>query len=604
MEEELILALKTNKIFSSLDEHAINKIAPKFTRVELSHNEVLFYQGDPSDSIYLIINGKLTAALTTSTGETKTVGHIDAGETVGEQGVLTGELRSLTIKTTRECVLYRLTSKDFIEICHQHPSVMFAIIPPMLTRSSSLLSFLTAEKINKHIIIAPAHKDISLERFSEKLQEYIESSPSVTLLSDYHGDFSNHRLSADAIKDHITRTEKTKKKSHKILYLLKSCDTALAKIALKKANVIYITAYSNSTPKIDHTLFDKLNANHSYFKPEPYLILLHTESTVMPRNTAHWLSMAQFAMYHHVRINVVKDYGRLLRFIRGKTTGLVLSGGGTRGWAHLGAIKALREEKIPIDMIGGTSVGAVVAGCYAIHESYEDAYERFYKINQASVNSVSWRSLTWPTISLFNAEKFTNSLIEVFNTIQIEDLWLPYFCVTCNLATNNEETHYRGLVWEKARASSSIPGIIPPVLINNELHLDGGLLNNLPVDIMRSFLGHKARIIAVELNSVTRDTHKYQFPPILTFKQTLLAKLGFSQQVYRFPRFVDTFLRGLFIGSLAKARQNGLAANILVSLDLNKFRLLHSNPKQAERLIQIGYESTIRQIELFKSEED
>ncbi len=604
MHEELINTIKASKIFSSLDEHAVNKIAAKFSEVVFDSNEVIFYQGDPSTSVYLLLNGKLLASLTTSTGETKIVGHIDAGESVGEAGALTGEPRSLTIKTVEPCILYRLLSKDFIEICHQYPSVMFATIPPMVARSSSLLNLLFQEKTNKHIAIVPANRDTSLEKFAEKLQHYIENYPSIIFLSDYHPDFSNKKIDTARIKEKISELEKTRKKSHKILYLLKSCETPLAKVAFKKATNIYLTAYSNSTPKIDSMLFERINVQKNHYKLEPNLLLLHTENTAMPHNTSNWLSLTQFAMYHHLRLQVTKDYLRLLRFIRGKTTGLVLSGGGTRCFAHLGVIKALREEKIPIDMIGGTSAGAIIAGCYAIHESFEDACERFFKVTQASNRSVSWRSLTWPIISLFNAEKFTNSLIDVFDTIQIEDLWIPYFCISCNLATNNEETHCRGLLWEKTRASSSVPGLIPPVLINHELHMDGGLLNNLPVDIMRTFLGNKARIIGVDLNSFTHDLHKYQFPPILTFKQALLAKLGFTNQVYRFPRFVDTFLRSLFIGSLAKSRQNGLSANILISLDLNKYRLLNTNPKHANKLIELGYEATIQQIEKLKSEDE
>lgn len=602
MNDELIHTLKTNKIFSSLDDSSIHKIALKFIKIELGSNETIFYQGNPSDSIYLLASGKVAAALATSTGETKTIGYIDSGEIVGEAGVLTGEPRSMTVKTIQECVLYRLLSKDFIELCHQHPKIMFAIIPPLITRTNDIFHFVSTEKLNKHIVITPANKDISLEKFAEKLQHFIANYSSITLFSDYNSEFSHCTL--ETLKDIIWDIEKTKKKSHKIVYLLKSFDTPLAKIAFKKANTIYVTAYSNSIPKIDAHLAEKIRNHGSHFKLDPNLILIHNESTVMPRNTCNWLSLQQFAMYHHIRIHVTKDYLRLIRFIRGKTTGLVLSGGGTRGWAHLGVIKALREEKIPIDMIGGTSVGALVAGCYAIHESFEDAYERFYKITKASTYTVSWRSLTWPIISLFNAEKFTESLIETFGNIQIEDLWLPYFCITCNLATNMEETHCRGYLWEKSRASSSIPGLIPPVLINNELHLDGGLLNNLPVDIMRAFLGSKSKIIASELNSFMRDTHKYQFPPVLTFKQSLLAKLGFTQQVYKFPRFVDTFLRALFIGSLAKSRQNGLSANLLIGLDLNKFRLLHANRKQAERLIQIGFDSTIQQLEQLRADEE
>ena len=146
------------------------------------------------------------------------------------------------------------------------------------------------------------------------------------------------------------------------------------------------------------------------------------------------------------------------------------------------------------------------------------------------------------------------------------------------------------------RASAAVPGIIPPMILDGELHLDGGLLNNLPVDIMREFLGDKARIIAIELNGSLEDKRKYIFPPILTLKETILMKLHLRPNPYKFPRFIDNFLRGLMIGSSAKTRQNGLAATLLINLTLNKFRLLHASMKQAEKLTEIGYHETLSRL--------
>lgn len=604
MEEELLNAIKANKIFSSLSEDIIKKVLSKFSKIELNQADVLFYQGAPSDTVYIVVSGKLSASLTNIAGETRIVGYIEPGETVGESGALTTEPRALTIRALEPCVLYKLSSRDFVEICHQYPAVMYATIHPVIARSRSIIQLLSSEKVNRHIVIAPANKDISLENFAEKIQNHLENFHSIVLFSDYHPDFKNQKWEVDTLKEKITEIDKQKKKSHKILYILRSYDTPLAKVALKKANIIYITAYSNSLSKIDNQLIERFHQGKMHIRPEAALVLLHTTSTSMPRNTSNWLNQMPFDTYHHVRMNVAKDFSRLLRFIRGKAVGLVLSGGGTRGWGHLGVIKALRERHIPIDMIGGTSVGAIIGGCYAVHESYEDAYERFYKVIVASAKSVSWRSLTWPAISLFNAKNFTNSLMQIFTDIHIEDLWIPYFCISANLANNSEEIHRSGLLWEKTRASSSIPGLIPPVVINNELHVDGGLLNNLPVDVMRAYLGKRSRIIAADLNSFTRDRHKYSFPPILTFKQALFAKMGFTLENYSFPRFVDTFMRGMFIGSLSRSVQNGLIANVLVNMDLNKFRLLQSNPRQAEKIVQIGYEATIKQLDLLKMEEE
>lgn len=602
MEEDLVKTLKQNKIFSVLNDEGIQTILPQFNKLELKQHETLFYQGDASEYIYVLVSGKLSAAITNAAGETRVIGYIEAGEAIGESGALTAEPRALTIKAVDKSVLYRLSSQHFIEIAHQYPAMLFATIDPVIKRSRSIIQLLSSEKVNRHLVIVPANKNVSLQDFADKIRSHLQNYPSVTMISDYDTEF--HKISSEALKEKIINVEKNTKKSHKFLYLLKSSDTPLAKLALRRAQIIYITAYGHQTPKVDQLLIDRFKTQRIHYRPDAALILLHSKNTIFPQNSAGWLAQMNFDIYHHVRMKVNKDFLRLLRFIRGKAVAVILSGGGTRGWAHLGAIKALRERKIPIDMIGGTSVGAIVAGCYAIHESYDDAYDRFYKVIAGSANSVSWRSLTWPIISIFNAKNFTLSLMDVFENTKIENLWMPYFCISCNLANHTEEIHRQGLLWQKTRASSSIPGIIPPMVINNELHLDGGLLNNLPVDVARQFLGKKAKIIAVDLNSFTLDRHKYMFPPILTFKQALFAKLGFTQENYRFPRFVDTFMHGILMGSLLKSVKNGLAANIMVGLDLNKFRLLQSNLKEADKLIQVGYEATIKQLDLMSSDEN
>jgi len=603
MEEDLKSLIKANKIFSSLDDSTCQKLLHKFTKIELKKGEVLFAQGDPSDNIYVLVHGKLSAHLTSASGATRVIGYVDAGESVGESGALTSEPRSLTLVALKDSTLLKLPSKDFIDLCHLQPSVMFAAIHPMMARSRSLIQLLSAEKVRKHIVVIPANKHIAFEDFYERLMQYAETFHNLIILKDTPATGIDKIEETLRIKAKIAEIEKAKKSSHRIIYLLNSSHSPLAKIGLKKSDLLYVVAHSKSLVALDKTLLERIDFNKKNHKPNPNLILLHPEKTLVPKHTSRWLTQATFDLHHHVRMNTSKHYHRLLRFMRGKPVGLVLSGGGTRGWAHLGAIKALHDSKIPIDMIGGTSVGAILAGCYAIHESIEDAYERFYRVTQLSERSISLRNLTWPSVSLFSAKNFTKSQMEVFGNIQIEDLWIPYFCVSCNLANNTEHVHRSGTLWERTRASSSIPGIIPPMLLNGELHLDGGLLNNLPIDIVRDILGKQAKVVAVELNSYGPDDNKYDFPPILTFKQGLLAKLGLSKRKYIFPRFVDMFLRGLFLGSTLKSRENSLTTNLLLNLDLSKFRLLHSNIRLADKIMQIGYEEAMKQINQQKTKE-
>ncbi len=595
MNDNIFKLVAASRVFSSLDAHASKLLIAKLSEVSLVQTEVLFYQGDPSDSVFLLISGKLSAELTSVSGETRIVGHIEPGETVGELGALSSEPRSLTVKALKDAKLLRLSAKDFIEICHQHASVMFATMHPIIMRSTSILQMLSTKKLNKHIVIVPANKDVILQPFAEKLMHAVQSFSSIVCVSDYQNDFSSLN-DLQAISKKVQTLTQTKKSPYKILYILKSYDTPLAKFAFKKADSIYIAALHDSTPTIASMLQDKIVARRSHLYANPDLILIHPPFATQPRATRVWLAQIDFTLHHHVRLDNAGDFQRLIRFIREKAVGLVLGGGGTRGFAHLGVIKALQESNVPIDMIGGTSAGAIAGACFALHQSYEEAHEKFSNMVTGSRHSISWRSLTWPVISLFNADAFTQSQIDAFGQVQIEDMWLPFFCVSCNLTKQTEVIHRSGTLWEKTRASSSIPGIIPPMMLNGEIHLDGGLLNNLPVDAMRQFIGNKGKIIAVELNSFSAHLRKYNFPPILTFKEILLAKLGWGNNKYKFPRFIDTFLRGMFVGSTARSKQNSLAANIFISLNLSKFRLLHVSTKQAESLVEIGYAETRKQI--------
>lgn len=589
-------AIKSSHIFESLDAPTIKLISSKFTEVNLSRNTVLFYQGDPSDSVYLLVSGKLAAQLMSGLGEKQVVGHVFPGETVGEMGVLSNTPRSLTIKALTDSILLKIELNNFIEILHQYPSVMYALVRPLISRSEDIIKKLSISNENKYTVIVPAHQKISLEKFFESLYACAEKFPNTLIISDYQPEFHDKNISISILNEKIKSLIANRKSVKRICYITSSFDTPIARVGFQHANMVYIAAYDDSEQIIDSHILDKIKSRHSHLMTHPSLILLHTSETVMPISTSNWTKLTKFLLCHHVHMDKTKDFLKLLRFIRGKATGLVLSGGGTRGWAHIGVIKALRESKIPIDIIGGTSVGALVAGIYAMNQSYEQTYEQFKQLVIESKNTISWRSLTWPIISLFNSRNYTNGLIKIFGNRQIEDLAIPFFCITSNLTNNSEDIHQSGSLWETIRASTALPGMIPPMLLDGEIHIDGGLLNNLPVDIMRNFVGRTGKVVAVELNNFNPDTRVYDFPPIVTFKDVFLNKLRIKKYRYIFPSFMDTFVQGLLLSSSLRDRQNAIIANMYVNFDLSQFSMLHTNLDEGNKLVQIGYEETLKQI--------
>ncbi|ORX74762.1 patatin-domain-containing protein [Linderina pennispora] len=185
------------------------------------------------------------------------------------------------------------------------------------------------------------------------------------------------------------------------------------------------------------------------------------------------------------------DFARLARYLCGKSVGVVMSGGGARGMALLGVLQAFEESGIPVDMVGGTSIGAFVSGLYAqspdtvsIHGPAKAFARRM---------SSTWRFLldvTYPILAYTSGREFNRAIWKVFRDAEIEDLWLPFYCITANITRSRPEVHIAGLLWRVVRASMSLSGFLPPLCdANGDLLVDGGYLDNLPVRAMQSELG-------------------------------------------------------------------------------------------------------------------
>jgi predicted acylesterase/phospholipase RssA len=176
---------------------------------------------------------------------------------------------------------------------------------------------------------------------------------------------------------------------------------------------------------------------------------------------------------------------RLARLLAGKGVGIVFSGGGAKGFAHIGVLKALREASIPIDMVGGTSMGAIFAAGVAADWDFETYLRKFLQTFTRG-NPMGGISLL-PLVSFFSGERMDSLLKGHFGEGDIEDLWITFYCASSNLTTGSVVVHDRGPLWKALRASSSLPGVFPPVVYGDHLHVDGGTLDNLPVAAAREF---------------------------------------------------------------------------------------------------------------------
>jgi NTE family protein/lysophospholipid hydrolase len=270
-------------------------------------------------------------------------------------------------------------------------------------------------------------------------------------------------------------------------------------------------------------------------------VVVHPHGTVLPSGTGEWARLPDVHRIHHVRDHEPGDYARVARHIMGRPIGVVLGGGGARGMAHLGVLAALDEAGIPIDCICGTSMGAIIAAGTARGWSVQEMRER---VAHVFAKRLALYDPTIPISSLLAGKKLDDVMRELYGDAQVEDLWLPFFCVSTDLARAEPVVHASGSLCQAVRASCSIPGIFPPVVTDGRVLVDGGLMDNLPIDLFESrFAGP---IVAVDVFSYGEPTLTAPTGPIASRLHKLRERVHRKRVA---PALFDSLMRSTLVGS-------------------------------------------------------
>lgn len=242
------------------------------------------------------------------------------------------------------------------------------------------------------------------------------------------------------------------------------------------------------------------------------------------------------------------DFMRLARILSNEAVGLVLGGGGSRGISHVGVVTALEKHGIPVDLIGGTSIGSFVGGLYAKENNIVSIYGMTKKFSRR-IGAV-WRmlfDLTYPVTSYITGHEFNRGIWKVFGVHEIEDFWIRYFCNSTNITNSTMEIHERGYAWRFIRASMSLAGLLPPITYNGLMLLDGGYLDNLPVMEMK-VRGAK-HIVAVDVGSVD-DRTPMNYGDTLSGFWVLLNRWNPFSKHPNVPNMMDIQLRLAYVASV------------------------------------------------------
>jgi NTE family protein len=377
-----------------------------------------------------------------------------------------------------------------------------------------------------------------------------------------------------------------------VLYRADAALTPWTELCLRQADCLVVVR--NADTELPTKLPFEIEAAQpgAVFHRRRELVLLHEGHDPRAGSTAPLLAGGMYGQHHHVRLDLHSDFDRLARLITGHAVGVVMAGGGARSFGHVGAVRALRESGVPIDLTGGTSMGAIVAAAVASRWTDEELVERF---RRSFVDSNPLSDYTLPFVSLFGGHQVGRLLRLAFGDKDIEDLVLPFFCMTANLTTSSADMHQVGKLWRWLRASVSLPGVMPPFNDAGQVHVDGGVIDNFPVREMRR-LGRGATIgIDIDTGgalaagagvSVDESWSAWEFFRRLIWKR---------KETLPIPSIVRILLRSALVASAARTMEDRMAADLLITPPLQRYDLLDWTSFDAA--IEIGYRTTMEALD-------
>ncbi len=595
---DLEARLASTELFGMLDESALRGVALELEWTRLPGGETLFRQGDPGDALYIVTNGRLRVTHQREHGTEEVVGEVGRGEMVGEMAILTAETRAATVRAIRDSELVKFSTEAFHRLVDKYPRVLLHMAGIIARRLRATIRSPNMVAPLSSFAVLPSRPEVLLPDFARRLAASLGSlGPTLHLSSrrfesmwGEEGVAQTHPEAAGTVQIENWLNDQ----ESKYRFVLYEADATLShwtQRCIRQADHILIVGEADADPipgALEAAFLpdraEATTASHT-------LILLHQDGGRRPSLTHQWLRARQVVRHHHVRLDTDADFDRVARFLAGRATGLVLGGGGARGFAHIGVIRALAEAGIEIDCIGGTSMGAVIAGQYV--SGYD--YDGMIRISKELFHRSNF-DYTLPITALLSARLGAKKLAKLFGEVQIEDLWLPYFCVSANLTRAEMVIHRTGLLRRSIRASASIPGIVPPVSDDGDLLVDGGVLNNLPVDIMNKQCagGH---VIAVDVGGEIDLADNLQYGECLSGWQVLWSRMNPFGSASKVPNIASLLLRSAELATVHDRRRilELCAGTPYLYPPVDQFQVLDFDA--IEEIAEVGYRFTLQKIE-------
>jgi len=529
----------------------------------LPGGSLLYAPGEASDHLYFLRTGRLGAFRRDEGQEPQFLGVIRPGEPAGEMAMIAGAPHSAHMVALRDSEILALPRAAFFEAVEQDPDVMIELSRLMIRRARQAGAHASIGDPSVYGFIA-AGDCHAIRPIVERIGRCIAALGYAVTVEGGE--------SLLAPTEWFSRVER----SHDfVLYVAEAHETAWKHVVGRQVDRLFRVGRGDQAPPPEPPAYASRPLQAQRLID---LILIQPPNAERPQGSQAWLEATDAARLFHLRENRLADVERLARVLTGQSVGLVLSGGGARAYAHIGAIQALRERGVPIDFVGGASMGGIVAAGLAM--GWDDG-EMEARIRKAFVDTSPLDDIAFPLVAMTRGEKVKARLHEHFGDIDIADLWLPFFCVSSNLTSGAYHLHRSGPLHSALRASISLPGVLPPVADGDAVLVDGAVMKNFPADVMRAFqLGPIIGVDVTRGRSITAaDIAR---PPSLW-------KWLFSGEWRKGPPIVALLMRAATVSTgrdLAASRE---ASDVLITPKLDKIDI--RDWKAFEPAVAAGFEA-------------
>ncbi len=626
--------LKRIPLFAGLSPEDLGKIAARLQPLSLPKGATLFREGDEPDAMYLIVSGQ-ARRLRTANGVEAVVAFLSRGEVAGETGILTGIPRTSTVKLDATSEILKLPRKDFEETLREQPTILLhlsrtlaqrlivqsagparpgsdahlIVLDPALARGDrALLAWtlgaeLAAQTRKRVLLVDLASEPGAVARAggltpvvvgeAELKAVNLRDPAAIAGLAQEHPDgldilsvspaalggrlFSSLYLFLNAVRG-----------GHDFALVVLSGGERgdVERAALSEADRVLMAGCDELRPQFRQMEAEVPRAAPEAsrllrlwlgdLEPEDAPLLIGADRAMIPWSAEISEAFARPVSADEALAALPKcrpAIARLARRLGGVRVGLALGTGAALGHATIGVLKVFKREGIPIDMIAGTSMGSLIAGCYAAGYEPEEIEDMAVRIDKSWVYENLFWDLTVLRSGIFQGETLLRFIRTYLGSREFSDMDIPFACVAADIETGEEVVLKSGRVAESIRASCGLPIIFAPLHWNGRYLVDGGLVNPVPTRVLAD-LGADI-LIAVNLTMPAGDrphggAHAQKLPLKRAVSLESLRDAA-TPQLLKNPHIIDVFFNMIYTMEYEVAQSRLEMAHVVLHPDLKGF---------------------------------